>query len=59
MGRIKKGQSTLEYIILFAAIVIAVLVLAYKTLQPAVQHVMNASRDVIQNASSAFSSGTE
>ena len=52
--RRKKGQSTLEYIIVFAAIVVAVLLLAYKTLNPAVGTLINASAVKITNASATF-----
>ncbi|MGD0336994.1 MAG: class III signal peptide-containing protein [Candidatus Omnitrophota bacterium] len=50
----QKGQSTLEYIIVFAAIVVAVLLIAYNTLKPAVIGVMNASATKITNASATF-----
>ena len=50
----KRGQSTLEYIIVFAAVVLAVLIIAYTTLKPAVNSVMTASANKITNATATF-----
>lgn len=50
----RKGQSTLEYITVFAAIVAAILVFAYTKLNPAVQSVLNASATKITNATANF-----
>lgn len=51
----RKGQSTLEYIIIFTAIVAGILLFAYSTIKPAVQSVLNASADKIINATANFS----
>ncbi|MDO8748254.1 MAG: hypothetical protein Q7J72_03945 [Candidatus Omnitrophota bacterium] len=50
----RKGQSTLEYITVFAAIVAAIVIFSYSTLKPAVQNMMNASATKINNATSSF-----
>lgn len=50
----RKGQSTLEYIIVFTAIVAAILGIAYTTLKPAVQGVMTSAANKITNAADAF-----
>ena len=54
MFRKEKGQSTLEYIAVFAAIVAAILVFAYAKLKPAVQSVMDTSASNITTAASKF-----
>jgi PDZ domain-containing secreted protein len=54
MLRTKKAQSTLEYIIIFVAIVAAVFMLAYKTLKPGVQKVITASADQMGAAADKF-----
>lgn len=55
MFRKKKAQSTLEYIIIFVAIVAAVFVLAYRTLKPGVEKVINASAREMGDAAGRFS----
>ncbi|MFH1397221.1 MAG: hypothetical protein ABIH27_01550 [Candidatus Omnitrophota bacterium] len=50
-----KGQSTLEYIAVFVAIVAAIVAVAYSTLSPAVGNVMTNSATKITNAASSFS----
>lgn len=54
MLRARKAQSTLEYIIIFVAIVAAVFVLAYKTLKPGVQKVIEGSKREMDNAATKF-----
>ena len=54
MLRTKKAQSTLEYIIIFVAIVAAVFVLAYTTLKPGVQKVIKQSADQMEVAAGKF-----
>ena len=56
MFRRKRGQSTLEYIAVFAAIVGAIIVFAYTKLKPAVQNVMDSSATKISTATSNFTS---
>ncbi len=50
----RRGQSTLEYIIVFTAIVAAILIFAYKTLNPAVGNVMGSAASRITNAADTF-----
>ena len=52
----RKAQSTLEYITVFAVIVAAIVIFAYKSLNPAVQNMLNASATKINNATSNFTS---
>lgn len=54
-----KAQSTLEYIIVFTAIVVAVLALASGALKPAVQNILNGSATKINNAAIDFVADTE
>jgi uncharacterized protein (UPF0333 family) len=54
MLRKRKGQSTLEYIVVFAAIVAAILGFAFIKLQPAVESVMDSSALQITNAATNF-----
>ncbi|MFA5350127.1 MAG: hypothetical protein WC357_02200 [Candidatus Omnitrophota bacterium] len=56
MLRRERGQSTLEYIAVFAAIVGAIIVFAYAKLKPAVQNVMDSSATKITTATSDFTS---
>ncbi|MDD2927402.1 MAG: hypothetical protein PHE30_00940 [Candidatus Omnitrophica bacterium] len=49
-----RGQSTLEYIAVFAAIVGAIIIFAYAKLKPAVQNVMDSSATKITTATSDF-----
>ncbi|MBU1124502.1 MAG: class III signal peptide-containing protein [Candidatus Omnitrophica bacterium] len=50
----RKGQGTLEYITVFAAIVAAILIFAYAKLKPAVETVMDSSADKITTAAETF-----
>ncbi len=50
----KKGQSTLEYIIVFSAIVAAIMLVAWKVLNPAMNRVMDSAANQINNAASSF-----
>jgi len=54
MLRTKKAQSTLEYIIIFVAIVAAVFVLAYSTLKPGVKRVIDGSKREMDTAATNF-----
>jgi len=56
MLRRERGQSTLEYIAVFAAIVGAIIVFAYAKLKPAVENVMDSSATKITTATSDFTS---
>lgn len=50
----RKGQSTLEYIAVFTAVVAAIVILAYSKLQPAVSSVLDASAAKISSAAQDF-----
>ena len=52
----KKGQSTLEYITVFMAVIAVIVMFAHAALRPSVQDVVNASADRISNASEVFNS---
>lgn len=52
----KKGQSTLEYITVFAAIVAAIVIFAFAKLKPAVENVMDSTSTKITDAATSFSS---
>jgi len=54
MLRKKRGQSTLEYITLFAAIVAAIVLFAYAKMKPAMEKVMDSSATKITNAAANF-----
>lgn len=54
LRRKRRGQSTLEYITIFAAIVAAILVFAYAKLKPAVENVMDSAATKIQTATDTF-----
>ena len=54
MLRTKKAQSTLEYIIIFVAIVAAVFMLAYKLLKPGVENVVKGSEREMTAAAEKF-----
>jgi Flp pilus assembly pilin Flp len=54
MVRKNKGQSTLEYVAVFAAIVAAIVVFAWSQLNPAVQSVMDSSATKITTATTDF-----
>lgn len=55
MFRKKKGQSTLEYITVFAAIIAAVLIFAFAKLKPAVENVMGSAATKVNTAATNFS----
>lgn len=54
MFKTKKAQSTLEYIIIFVAIVAAVFVLAYSTLRPGVKSVVDGAAREMTAAAGRF-----
>ena len=54
--RRKRGQSTLEYITVFVAIVAAIIAVAYNVLNPAMNRVITASGNRISAAASQFQS---
>ena len=54
MLRTKKAQSTLEYIIIFVAIIVAVFVVAYNALRPAVEDMENQAAGQISAAATRF-----
>jgi Flp pilus assembly pilin Flp len=58
MLRSKKGQSTMEYIVLFAAVVAAILAFAYTSLRGGVKNVMTQSGQKINDAADNFLKGT-
>jgi len=53
-----KGQSTLEYIAVFAAIVGAIVILAYTKMKPAVEKVMDSSAAKVTQSATDFSAST-
>ena len=53
--RKKKGQSTMEYIVLFAAVVAAILAFAYTSLRGGVKRVLDESGNKIDSAADRFS----
>lgn len=57
MLRSKKGQSTLEYIVLFAAVVAAVIAFAYTNLRTGVQSVQVEAGNKIDAAATSFAAG--
>ena len=58
MFRKNKGQSTLEYIAVFAAIVGAIVFFAWSKMKPAVQNVMDSSATKITTAADSFKAAT-
>jgi Flp pilus assembly pilin Flp len=54
MLRKKKGQSTMEYIVLFAAVIAAILAFAYTSLRGGVNRVMTESGNKIDAAADRF-----
>jgi uncharacterized protein (UPF0333 family) len=54
MLRKRKAQSTLEYIIIFTVIVVAVFILAYSLLKPGVEKVVNSSAKEMGDAADKF-----
>jgi uncharacterized protein (UPF0333 family) len=59
MLRKRKAQSTLEYIIIFTVIVVAVFILAYKALKPGTQKVLKASSSEMETAATKFDTLSE
>lgn len=57
MLRSKKGQSTLEYIVLFAAVVAAIIAFAYTNLRTGVQSVQTEAGQKITDAAASFAAG--
>lgn len=57
MHRDARGQSTLEYIVIFAAIVAVIVVIAYTTIRPSIVKMMGAAATRINNSSESFTSG--
>lgn len=56
-GRGRKGQSTLEYILVLAAILVAVIAAAGLVMKPAVNQAMTDSSNTIQNATGKLKGG--
>jgi uncharacterized protein YpmB len=54
----RKGQSTLEYIAVFAAIVGAIVFFSWSKMKPAVQNVMDSSATKIEQAANNFKATT-
>ena len=54
MLRKRKGQSTLEYITVFVAIVAAIILFAFSRLKPAVESIVNVSAGKITSAATTF-----
>jgi len=54
----RKGQSTLEYIAVFAAIVGAIVFFSWSKMKPAVQNVMDSSATKIEQAANNFTATT-
>lgn len=50
----KRGQSTLEYIIVFTAVVAGILLVAYSTLKPGLQQVYTQSNTELNDAADRF-----
>jgi uncharacterized protein (UPF0333 family) len=50
----KKGQSTLEYITVFVAIIAAIVLVAFKVLQPSVNKIIESSANKIDQAATKF-----
>ena len=55
--RLRRGQSTLEYILIIAAILVAVIAAAGTLIKPAVTKTMTESSNVIKNASDKIGKG--
>jgi uncharacterized protein (UPF0333 family) len=54
----KKGQSTLEYITVFVAIVAVIVFVAFTVMRPAVNRVMGAAANKIDSAAVRFQNAT-
>lgn len=52
----RKGQSTLEYITVFVAIVAAIVAVAFTKLKPAVNNVIDSAANKITDATTEFDS---
>jgi len=50
----KKGQSTLEYVIIFSVVIIAILAFAWTTLQPKIKDLLDAGANKIGQAAGNF-----
>jgi uncharacterized protein (UPF0333 family) len=50
----KKGQSTLEYVIVFSVVIIAILAFAWTKLRPAVEKVLDKSATTITTKADTF-----
>lgn len=46
--RKKKGQSTMEYVVVFSVIVLAIAAAAYTAIQPGIENLMNKTGDKIE-----------
>lgn len=55
MLRTKKAQSTLEYIIIFSVVIVAVFVVAYNTLSPKVKGLVTKASEKVEQAGDTFS----
>lgn len=53
----RRGQSTLEYILVLAAILVAVIVAAGGLIKPAVNKAMTDSKDTIESATGKLKAG--
>ena|GEM_PF-2681958 len=58
MHRKKRGQSTLEYIIVFVAIIAAILVFAYSRLRPSIGNLFDGTANKITNSAQTFSNAS-
>lgn len=56
-ARSVRGQSTLEYILVFAAILVAVIVAANSLIRPAVNAQMTNTNQMIENSSDNLQTG--
>ena len=54
----KKGQSTLEYITVFVAIVAVIVFVAFTVMRPAVNSVMGAAANKVTAAGASFQNAT-
>lgn len=53
----RRGQSTLEYILVLTAVLIALIVAAASSVGPGVQNTMNQAGNVVQKASNKVVNG--
>lgn len=54
MLRKKRGQSTLEYVMVFAAVVAALIIVVYTKMKPSVESVVDAAATKMDTAAAAF-----